>query len=146
MARLRTRARCPCRRSPTRGLKLDSSVAIWASKYRYDPEVIIDVGVAGLHRLLAVVDDLQDADVTVVVAGMEGSLPSAIGGLTSSPVVAVPTSVGYGSSLDGHTALLGMLASCAQGITVMGIDNGFGAACAAIRVLARIAKGRTSAL
>ena len=91
-------------------------------------------------------DDLQDADVTVVVAGMEGSLPSAIGGLTSSPVVAVPTSVGYGSSLDGHTALLGMLASCAQGITVMGIDNGFGAACAAIRVLARIAKGRTSAL
>lgn len=106
--------------------------------YGYYPEVITDVGVAGLHRLLAVADQLQDADVIVVVAGMEGTLPSAIGGLTAAPIIAVPTSVGYGSSLGGHTALLGMLASCAQGITVMGIDNGFGAACAAARILARI--------
>ena len=114
--------------------------------YGYDPKIIVDVGVAGLQRVLAVVDQLQDVDVIVVVAGMEGTLPSVIGGLTSSPVIAVPTSVGYGSSLHGHTALLGMLASCAQGITVMGIDNGFGAACAAIRVLARITKGRAAAL
>ena len=114
--------------------------------YGYDPKIIVDVGVAGLQRVLAVVDELQDVDVIVVVAGMEGTLPSVIGGLTSSPVIAVPTSVGYGSSLHGHTALLGMLASCAQGITVMGIDNGFGAACAAIRLLTRITQGRTSAL
>ncbi|MHB1487099.1 MAG: nickel pincer cofactor biosynthesis protein LarB [Acidimicrobiales bacterium] len=106
--------------------------------YGYRPEVITDVGVAGLHRLLNVVDQLQDVDVIVVIAGMEGALPSVIGGLTAAPIIAVPTSVGYGSSLHGHTALLGMLASCAQGIAVMGIDNGFGAACAALRLLARI--------
>ncbi|MHB1782714.1 MAG: nickel pincer cofactor biosynthesis protein LarB [Acidimicrobiales bacterium] len=108
--------------------------------YGYCPEVITDVGVAGLHRLLAVADQLQDVDVIVVIAGMEGTLPSAVGGLTAAPIIAVPTSVGYGSSLQGHTALLGMLASCAQGITVMGIDNGFGAACAAARILARIGR------
>ena len=79
-----------------------------------------------------------------IIAGMEGTLPSAIGGLTAAPIIAVPTSVGYGSSLQGHTALLGMLASCAQGITVMGIDNGFGAACAAARILARIGRGAES--
>ncbi len=110
--------------------------------YGYRPELVVDVGVAGLHRLLEVADMLQDVDVIVVVAGMEGTLPSAVGGLTAAPIIAVPTSVGYGSSLGGHTALLGMLASCAQGITVMGIDNGFGAACAAERILARI--GRTA--
>ncbi len=108
------------------------------SAYGYSPELIIDVGVSGLHRLLEVSDRLQDVDVIVVIAGMEGTLPSAIGGLTASPIIAVPTSVGYGSSLHGHTAQLGMLASCAQGITVMGIDNGFGAACAARRLLSRI--------
>ena len=96
------------------------------SAYGYYPKVIADVGVAGLHRLLAVADQLQDADVIVVIAGMEATLPSAIGGLTSAPIIAVPTSVGYGSSQGGHTALLCMLALCAQGITVMGIDNGFG--------------------
>ena len=106
--------------------------------YGYDPELVTDVGVAGLHRLLDVAGRLQDVDVVVVVAGMEGTLPTAVGGLTGSPIIAVPTSVGYGSSLRGHTALLGMLASCAQGITVMGIDNGFGAACAAVRILERI--------
>ncbi len=112
--------------------------------YGYDPRVITDVGVAGLHRLLDIVDLLQDVEVIVVIAGMEGTLPSAVGGLTSAPIIAVPTSVGYGSSLQGHTALLGMLASCAQGVTVMGIDNGFGAACAAARLLSRIRRAAES--
>jgi len=97
---------------------------------------INDVGVAGLHRLLAEVESLQAADVVVVVAGMEGALASVVTGLVAAPVIAVPTSVGYGAGLEGITALLGMLASCAAGLTVVGIDNGYGAACAAIRALA----------
>jgi NCAIR mutase (PurE)-related protein len=96
-----------------------------------------DVGVAGLQRVLAVADRIAGADAVVVVAGMEGALASVVAGLTPAPVVAVPTSVGYGASLDGVTALLGMLASCASGLTVVGIDNGFGAACAILRLLAR---------
>ncbi len=98
------------------------------------PERLTDVGVAGLHRLLAHVDDLIDADAVVVVAGMEGALASVVGGLTGAPVVAVPTSVGYGAGLEGVTALLGMVASCAAGITVVGIDNGYGAGCAVARL------------
>lgn len=94
-----------------------------------------DVGVAGLHRLLAEVAALQEADAVVVVAGMEGALPSVVGGLTGAPVVAVPTSTGYGAALEGVTALLSMLASCAAGVTVVGIDNGFGAAAAVLRLL-----------
>lgn len=94
-----------------------------------------DVGVAGLHRLLAHVDRVTAADAVIVAAGMEGALASVIGGLTSVPVVAVPTSVGYGAGLDGVTALLAMHASCASGITVVGIDNGFGAATAIARML-----------
>jgi NCAIR mutase (PurE)-related protein len=96
---------------------------------------IVDVGVAGLHRLLSVQDPLIDADVVVVVAGMEGALASLVGGISPAPVIAVPTSVGYGSSFDGLAALLAMLNSCAAGITVVNIDNGFGAAVAAIRIL-----------
>ncbi len=103
--------------------------------YGFDPTVIVDVGVAGLHRLLAHLDTITDADAIIVVAGMEGALASVIGGLTSSPVVAVPSSVGYGAGLDGVTALLAMHASCASGITVVGIDNGFGAASALTRML-----------
>lgn len=99
------------------------------------PVEVTDVGVSGLHRLLASVDDLADADALVVVAGMEGALPSVVAGLTSAPVVAVPTSVGYGAGLEGVTALLAMLSSCAPGITVVGIDNGYGAACAVVRLL-----------
>lgn len=95
---------------------------------------LTDVGVAGIHRLLESVPILQTADVVVVVAGMEGALASVVGGLTGAPVIAVPTSVGYGSALEGVTALLSMTASCASGITVVGIDNGFGAACAALRL------------
>jgi hypothetical protein len=102
--------------------------------YGFAPDRLTDVGVAGLHRLLAHVDRVTSADAVVVVAGMEGALASVIGGLTSGPVVAVPTSVGYGAGLDGITALLSMHAACASGITVVGIDNGFGAACAIARM------------
>jgi len=101
----------------------------------YRPVLVADVGVAGVHRLLATVDDLAAADVVVVVAGMDGALPSLVGGITPAPVVAVPTSVGYGAALEGVTALLSMLSSCAAGLTVVGIDNGFGAACAVARLL-----------
>ena len=103
--------------------------------YGLHPDLIADCGVAGIHRILGSIDQLADADVVVVVAGMEGALPSVVGGITPAPVVAVPTSVGYGAALEGVTALLGMLASCAAGITVVGIDNGFGAACAVARLL-----------
>jgi NCAIR mutase (PurE)-related protein len=89
---------------------------------------LYDVGVAGLHRLLAVHDRLTAARVVIVVAGMEGALPSVVGGLVDVPVIAVPTSVGYGASFGGITALLAMLNSCATGISVVNIDNGFGAA------------------
>ena len=94
-----------------------------------------DVGVAGLHRLLAHLDEITSADAIIAVAGMEGALVSVIGGIAACPVVAVPTSVGYGAGLDGVTALLAMHASCASGITVVGIDNGFGAAAAVVRML-----------
>ncbi len=102
--------------------------------YGFQPDRLTDVGVAGLHRLLANVDRITSADAVVVVAGMEGALASVVGGLTSAPVVAVPTSVGHGAGLEGVTALLAMHASCASGITVVGIDNGFGAACAIARM------------
>ena len=95
----------------------------------YDSPVlrISDVGVAGVHRLLARVDEIRSARVVVVVAGMEGALPSVVGGLIDKPVIAVPTSVGYGASFNGVAALLGMLNSCASGVSVVNIDNGFGA-------------------
>ena len=96
---------------------------------------INDVGVAGVHRVLAVQGDLLDAGVVVVVAGMEGALASLVGGITPAPVVAVPTSVGYGASFDGLAALLAMLNSCAAGVVVTNIDNGFGAATFAARTL-----------
>ena len=101
----------------------------------FDALRLTDVGVAGIHRLLAHVDELTAADAVVVVAGMEGALASVVGGIAPGPVVAVPTSVGYGASLEGVTALLGMLATCAAGVAVVGIDNGFGAAMAISRAL-----------
>jgi hypothetical protein len=94
-------------------------------------ELVADVGVAGLHRLLAHMERLREARVLVVVAGMEGALPSVVGGLVRAPVIAVPTSVGYGASFGGLAALLAMLNSCAPGVTVVNIDNGFGAGVAA---------------
>lgn len=93
-----------------------------------------DVGVAGIHRLLAVRDQIEACNAVVVVAGMEGALPSAIAGLVSKPVIAVPTSVGYGASFGGLAALLGMLNSCGSGVTVVNIDNGFGAAYSAATI------------
>jgi hypothetical protein len=96
---------------------------------------VVDVGVAGLHRLLARGAELESASLIIAIAGMEGALPSVIGGLVACPVIAVPTSVGYGSALGGVTAMLAMLTSCASGITVVNIDNGFGAAMAAHRML-----------
>jgi len=98
-------------------------------------ERIFDVGVAGLHRLLREVDRIRSCGVLIVVAGMEGALPSAVAGLVEKPVIAVPTSVGYGASFGGLAALLGMLNSCGSGVTVVNIDNGFGAACAADDIL-----------
>ena len=95
---------------------------------------INDVGVAGIHRLLAVRDRLEAANAVIVAAGMEGALPSAVAGLISKPVIAVPTSVGYGASFGGIAALLGMLNSCGSGVTVVNIDNGFGAAYAAANI------------
>jgi NCAIR mutase (PurE)-related protein len=103
--------------------------------YGLEPSVVADCGVAGVHRLLASFDQLTDADAIVVVAGMEGALASLVAGLSPAPVVAVPTSAGYGAALEGVTALLAMLASCAAGLTVVGIDNGFGAAVAVARIL-----------
>ena len=103
--------------------------------YGVTTSLVADVGVAGLHRVLAQQEALAAADVVVVVAGMEGALASVVGGLTRAPVVAVPTSTGYGASLEGVTALLSMLATCSPGVAVVGIDNGFGAGCVAVRVL-----------
>jgi NCAIR mutase (PurE)-related protein len=103
--------------------------------YGFNPHLVADCGVAGVHRLLATADELADADAVIVVAGMEGALASLVGGIAACPVVAVPTSVGYGAALEGVTALLAMLATCAAGVTVVGIDNGFGAACAIGRLL-----------
>jgi len=94
-------------------------------------ENLYDVGVAGIHRLMSQRDRLMAAHVIIVIAGMEGALPSVVGGLVDRPVIAVPTSVGYGSNFGGITALLAMLNSCASGVTVVNIDNGYGAAFAA---------------
>lgn len=107
-------------------------------------ELIRDVGVAGLHRILARRERLAEADVVIVIAGMEGALPSVVGGLVAAPVIAVPTSIGYGAALGGVAALLGMLNSCASGVTVCNIDNGFGAAFAAGRILRARAASRPS--
>jgi NCAIR mutase (PurE)-related protein len=113
--------------------------------FGFSPRLVADCGVAGIHRLLDQTDVLGHADAVIVVAGMEGALASVVGGLTPAPVVAVPTSVGYGASLEGVTALLAMLSSCAAGVAVVGIDNGFGAAHAVARALGLLARGRPSA-
>ncbi len=102
---------------------------------------IYDVGVAGIHRLLTYEEEIRKAQVVIVVAGMEGALASVIGGLVSAPVIAVPTSVGYGSNFEGLAALLSMLNSCASGVGVVNIDNGFGAACLADKMLKMATKG-----
>jgi pyridinium-3,5-biscarboxylic acid mononucleotide synthase len=118
----------------TADLPVADECAATLTAHGLGPERLTDVGVAGIHRLLDRADDLVSADAVVVVAGMEGALVSVVGGLTGAPVVAVPTSVGYGAGLEGVTALLGMLATCAAGVAVVGIDNGYGAACAVARL------------
>lgn len=115
----------------TADLPVAEEAAVTAELMGNRVERLSDVGVAGLHRLLASLEQIQAATVLIVVAGMEGALPSVIGGLVDRPVIAVPTSIGYGASFNGLAALLAMLNSCAAGITVVNIDNGFGAAAAA---------------
>ena len=115
----------------TSDIPVAEEAAVTARFMGNDVETIYDVGVSGLHRILAHQESLTKASVIVVVAGMEGALPSVVGGLVNKPVIAVPTSIGYGASFDGLTALLGMLNSCAAGVTVVNIDNGFGAGYAA---------------
>jgi hypothetical protein len=119
----------------TSDLPVAEEAAVTARAFGHEVARLYDVGVAGIHRLLNDEQQVQDAGVIIVVAGMEGALPSVVGGLTGAPIVAVPTSVGYGASFGGLAALLAMLNSCAAGITVVNIDNGFGAACAATRIL-----------
>lgn len=118
----------------TSDLPVAEEAAVVADAFGHQVDRLIDVGVAGLHRLLTAGDQLKRARVVIVVAGMEGALPSVVGGMVGSPVIAVPTSVGYGASFGGLAALLGMLNSCAAGVTVVNIDNGFGAAAAASRI------------
>ncbi|MGH7703757.1 MAG: nickel pincer cofactor biosynthesis protein LarB [Gemmatimonadales bacterium] len=119
----------------TSDLPVAEEAAVVAEVFGNRVDRLSDVGVAGLHRLLSATDRLVEAAVIIVVAGMEGALPSVVGGLVRVPVIAVPTSVGYGASFGGLAALLAMLNSCAAGVTVVNIDTGFGAAAAASRIL-----------
>jgi NCAIR mutase (PurE)-related protein len=121
----------------TSDLPVAEEAAVTAEVMGNTVERLYDVGVAGLHRLLSEHERLRAARVLIVVAGMEGALPSVVAGLVEAPVVAVPTSVGYGASFGGIAALLGMLNSCANGVSVVNIDNGFGAACVASAITHR---------
>ncbi len=122
----------------TSDLPVAEEAAVTLRTMGHEPERLTDVGVAGLHRLLPHVPALRRSNVIITVAGMEGALPSVVAGLVSAPVVAVPTSVGYGASFQGLAALLAMLNSCAAGVSVVNIDNGFGAAMVAAAVNRRI--------
>jgi NCAIR mutase (PurE)-related protein len=125
----------------TSDLAVSEEAALTIETMGHSPYRKYDVGVAGLHRIAAIRDELEHCGCVIVVAGMEGALPSVVSGLISRPVIAVPTSVGYGVSFGGLTALLGMLAGCAPGVTVVNIDNGFGAAVAACRANTRAQTG-----
>ena len=118
----------------TSDLPVAEEAAVTAEIMGNRVERLVDVGVAGIHRILGRIDLLQSANVLIVVAGMEGALPSVIAGLVARPVIAVPTSVGYGANFGGLAALLGMLNSCGSGVTVVNIDNGFGAGYAASQI------------
>lgn len=118
----------------TADIPVAEEAAITASFLGSKVETVYDVGVAGLHRLMDSSDHIREARVIVVAAGMEGALPSVVGGMTDKPIIAVPTSIGYGTSLGGLTALFAMLNSCVPGIAVMNIDNGFGAGCLAHKI------------
>ena len=121
----------------TADVPVAEEAAVTAEAYGFGVSRLYDVGVAGLHRLLAVRSELRQARVVIVVAGMDGALPSVVGGLVAAPVIAVPTSIGYGAHLGGLAPLLTMLNSCAPGVLVVNIDNGYGAAVAACRIVAR---------
>lgn len=121
-----------------RGVALEAKYTLEACGFA--SSLLEDVGVASIERVLAHVAELRQADLVIVIAGMEGALPSVIGGLVRAPVIAVPTPVGYGASFGGMSALLGMLNCCASGVTVVNIGNGFGAACAAARILNQFLK------
>ena len=123
----------------TSDLPVAEEAAITAEAMGNRVQRIHDVGVAGLHRLLARTEDFRGANVLIVVAGMEGALPSVVAGLVDKPVIAVPTSIGYGASFEGVAALLGMLNSCGSGVTVVNIDNGFGAGYSASQINALVA-------
>jgi NCAIR mutase (PurE)-related protein len=118
----------------TSDIPVAEEAAVTASFLGSKVATVYDVGVAGLHRLMDNAAAMREARVIVVVAGMEGALPSVVGGLTDRPIIAVPTSIGYGTSLGGLTALFAMLNSCVPGIAVMNIDNGFGAGCLAHKI------------
>ena len=124
----------------TSDIPVAEEAAVTASLLGCDVDRIFDVGVAGVHRLLAYQSMIEEADVIVVAAGMEGALASVVASLTQAPTIAVPTSVGYGASFEGLSALLGMLNSCASGVSVVNIDNGFGAGCVAALICARARK------
>ena len=126
----------------TSDLPVADEAAVSLTLFGNQVERFTDVGVAGIHRLLAVRDRLEACNVLIVVAGMEGALPSAVAGLVSKPVIAVPTSIGYGASFGGIAALLGMLNSCGSGVTVVNIDNGFGAAYAAAQINRQLTAAR----
>lgn len=125
--------RIVCAGTSDRGAGAEAQLTLRA--IGFECEFIVDVGVAGIHRVLGKTDDLRHSTALIVCAGMEGALPSVVAGLVACPVIAVPTSVGYGVSAGGHVALNAMLSSCAAGVTVVNIDNGFGAACAVGRML-----------
>ena len=126
----------------TSDLPVAEEAAVTAEIMGNKVERIADIGVAGLHRLMSRLETIQSANVVIVVAGMEGALPSVVAGLISKPVIAVPTSVGYGASFGGLAALLGMLNSCGSGVTVVNIDNGFGAGYAASQINALVDEQR----
>jgi NCAIR mutase (PurE)-related protein len=118
----------------TSDLPVARECATTVAVFGAEPDLVVDVGVAGLHRLLAQRDRIAGADAVVAIAGMEAALPTVLGGLCGTPLIAVPTSVGYGWHLDGLTALLGILNSCAPGVVTVNVDNGFGAGVAAARI------------
>jgi pyridinium-3,5-biscarboxylic acid mononucleotide synthase len=127
----------------TSDLPVAEEAAVTAEVMGAKVKRIFDVGVAGLHRLLAHREELRQAEVVIVCAGMEGALPSVVGGLVAAPVIAVPTSVGYGAAFGGVAALLGMLNSCSPNVTVVNINNGFGAAYSATMILQRVHREAT---
>lgn len=122
----------------TADIAVAEEAALFLTAHGVRCQRLYDVGVAGIHRLFGNLELLSKATVTIVVAGMDGALPSVVGGLLAGPVIAVPTSIGYGASFEGLAALLTMLNSCAAGLTVVNIDNGFGAAVAALRILSLV--------